>query len=195
MYSKVQKFNKGFTVIELLIAMAGFSFVLLLVTIVMMNIGSIYSKGINQTKIDDAARYITDDISRQIKFSKPIDLTQGSSGKYCIGGIMYSYNLNQKPTSAAYALKRSYMPSGTSCSSLPSAGEELVPANAQLSSFEITNNGVVYSIKVSLYYGDSVNLQSPPPGTPSYDSKCKPTNSYQYCAVTQLTTVATPRIN
>jgi hypothetical protein len=190
---KIKKINKGFTVIELLIAMAGFSFVLLLVTIVMMNIGSIYSKGINQTKIDDAARYITDDISRQIKFSKPIDLTQGSSGKYCIGGIMYSFNLNTKPSSITYALKRSFMSPGASClSDPPASGEELVPANAQLSSFEIINTTGVYSIKVSLYYGDSANLQSP---TPGYDSKCKPTSSYQYCAVTQLTTVATPRIN
>lgn len=189
------KSNYGFTIIELLIAIAGFSFVLLLVTIVMINIGSIYSKGINQTKIDDAARYITDDISRRIKFSKPIE---EASNKYCIGGIMYSFNLNTKPSSSTYALKRSFIPSIESCSSFipgPGVGEELVPANAQLSSFAISNNSGVYSIKVSLYYGDKSNLIKTPSLTPNYDSKCNPATNYQYCAVTQLTTVATPRIN
>jgi len=192
MFIRISKTSRGFTIIELLIAMAGFSFVLLLVTIVMINISSIYSKGIYQSRIDDASRYITDDIARQIKFNN-VSSIRSNSGAYCIGNVKYVYALNTAPSSSAKALYKSYMSAGEACNSTQSSGDELIPVNSSLSSFSIvkdaSNNS--YTVKISLYYGNSSNLNTTPT---SYTSKCDPSKSYQYCAVTSLTTVVTTRV-
>ncbi len=186
-------YSKGFTIVELLIAMAGFSFILLLVTIVMINIGNTYSKGMYQSRIDDAARYIIEDITNQIKYNN-VSSVKINKPAYCIGNVKYVATLYQAPTSSSTALSKSYMSPGEVCNATPSNGDELIPVNSSLSSFNITKDASsnVYTIQVSLYYGNSSNLDNYSPA--NYSSKCNTSKAYQYCAVTGLTTVVTTRV-
>jgi len=191
------KQKSGFTIVELLIAMAGFSFVLLLVTIVMISIGNLYSKGIYKTKIDDANRYIVEDLSKQLKYNYSTSFTYipdnpDTTGVYCIGNIKYSYKIGVMPTSTDYALKRSYMGPGATCEA-SNTGDELVPNNSMLTSFNIDQplGGKQYYIKAALLYGSKDNLVDT---SNLSDPKCKVDNSYKYCAVTSLKTVVTSRL-
>lgn len=99
----------GFTIIELMIATAILSTILLLATVMMINIGSLYYKGVNQSRTQDDARSITDQVSQDLKYNALLDnvvpTNQGGSTlggnpvtiyAYCIGNVRYSYILGHK---------------------------------------------------------------------------------------------------
>lgn len=89
--------QKGFTIIELMIATAVLSVILILVTEVMVNIGSLYYKGINQARVQDDTRSITDEITRYIRLNDqpPTALVNGphNTTLICIGPVRYAYVL------------------------------------------------------------------------------------------------------
>jgi prepilin-type N-terminal cleavage/methylation domain-containing protein len=90
----------GFTIIELLVATAVLSIILLLVTTMMISIGNLYYKGVNQSRVQDSVRNITDEVSQQLELSgsKPavvsgtyVTPTSVPINVYCIGSTRYSY--------------------------------------------------------------------------------------------------------
>jgi|SRR5579884_1829837 len=89
--------NKGFTIIELLVATSVLSVILLLVTVMLINIGNLYYKDVNQAHVQDSVRSISDEITSQLELSpnKPQTGSQLISGVtinvYCIGPTRYSY--------------------------------------------------------------------------------------------------------
>jgi prepilin-type N-terminal cleavage/methylation domain-containing protein len=105
--------QKGFTIIELMIATAVLSTMILVVTIIMINIGNLFDKGVNQAKTQDAVRDITDQLSNDLKFY-PGQVVPGSANEgtiigngvqtlhnvtvssYCIGTVRYSYIIGYK---------------------------------------------------------------------------------------------------
>jgi len=210
-FEKISK-KEGFTIIELLIAMAGFSFVLLLVTVVMINIGNLYSKGINQTRIDDASRTVLDDISTKIKYSKASSystaggtLANGTTYLvYCINNSKFAVSSSISGTNF---LRRSTL--GTGAVGCPvdtandsTSGTDLLPQNSKLAYFNITKNGSNFTINISMVYGNFSNtnisnFSAPPNGiADNFDKiQCNTGTSYQYCAVTNLSTVVSSRLN
>jgi prepilin-type N-terminal cleavage/methylation domain-containing protein len=99
MIVKLRRDQKGFTIIELMIATAVLSTILVFVTIVMVNIGSLYYKGINQSRVQDDVRSISSDIiaNTQITDKAPIGpyTVPGVSNSYvyCVGPARYFYVL------------------------------------------------------------------------------------------------------
>ena len=194
--------RRGFTIIELLIAMATFSFILLLTTIVLINIGGLYSKGVNQTKIDDATRYIADEISNKLRYSSVSSLQEApdsdrlpETGAYCVGGYKYSYSSRSDPS--PNFLRKIPLPTGTACKyedSDQSSGISLLPANTKLTYFnvELATSGSTnyFKIKTSLLYGNFNNAN-----LSDYSTTCKTGSEYTYCAVSRLETVVTARLN
>lgn len=89
--------QKGFTIIELMIATAVLSTMLILVTGVMVNIGNLYYKGINQARVQDNTRGIADEVSQYIRLSDqpPVGPYSGANGTqlYCVGAIRYAFVL------------------------------------------------------------------------------------------------------
>ena len=93
----------GFTIIELMIATAILSTMILIVTVLIVNIGNLYYKGINQSRIQDTARSISDQISQDLKYnggrpsfsysteSAPNGSTSVYVYAYCVGNIRYTY--------------------------------------------------------------------------------------------------------
>lgn len=202
------KLSYGFTIVELLIAMTGFSFILLLVTVVMINIGNIYGKGINQTKLDDAARYISSDLSRQLKYNKVSNfnssITDATSAikAYCIGNSKYTYILGYRAGDRYGSgnlkhviLKTSIPPGESDCNPenmyTTSEGEELMPKNSSVSFFEVSNTGFQYTISIALAYGDKLRMDN----YGGMNVKCDSVNNYYNCAVSSLTTVVSARLN
>ena len=85
--------QKGFTIIELMIATLVFSVILLLVTYGLIQIGRTYIKGLNESKTQQTARSIMDTISQDIQFNGgTVRLSDRAAGTFafCIGGNRYS---------------------------------------------------------------------------------------------------------
>ena len=94
--------QKGFTIIELMIATTVFAMVLLLCTFAIIKIGNIYYKSTNQAKTQEATRSIMDRITQDIQFgsngqvnvfTNPDHSLKSAGGSYgfCIGNHRYSY--------------------------------------------------------------------------------------------------------
>lgn len=172
----------GFTIIELMIATAVLSTILLLVTIVMISIGNLYYKGINQSRVQDDVRSIADDVSQNLQLSDgATTATNGTTHAYCIGANRYTFVYFQQISStpaagqSRHVLWRDANPTPGSCSlaapytvnlnlATPSAGgTELIAPNSRLTSFCISGSVTgscnpdksPYDIQVGVIYGDS----------------------------------------
>jgi len=164
----------GFTIIELLIATAVLSTILLLVTTMMVSIGNLYYKGINQSRVQDDVRNIVDQVSQyaQLGNSDPIGVSSGTTQAYCINNVRFTYILDRQlgtgtgksgVPQSKHVLWRDANPSPGTCSNLglpdltaatPSpGGTELMVPNARLTQFSITNVSP-YSVAVGIAFGD-----------------------------------------
>jgi len=168
----------GFTILELLIATAILSIILLLVTVVMISIGSLYNKGLSESNTQDTARNIVSQISSQLELSAD-DATYGQGtvsnvnvSAYCIGGIRYSFVLNTLPGENGNTLQHVFWkdvptgycnpnfpadltqsnPSGASATN----GEELISPSTRLTSFCIGSE-----VTVNATCNNSSTLSSP----------------------------------
>lgn len=91
--------QKGFTIIELMIATAVLSTILVTVTIVMLSIGNLYYKGVNQARVQDATRGVVDELSQRLELSseqaiKAVPQGANGVGAYCIDTTRYTYVTN-----------------------------------------------------------------------------------------------------
>lgn len=172
--SLVRQNQKGFTIIELMIATAALSVILLVAAVTISAIGKTYIKGINQSHIQNNIRSIGDTITQQIQLDLTGDTgparTAGAPGTaeaYCIGSTRYSFVRGvQKGTNAGqsqHVLWRDNAPSGgctpVSLNSNLSGGSELMEANSRLVSFGIVSvDGTgrqPFNVIIKVAYGDN----------------------------------------
>jgi len=160
--------NGGFTIIELMIAICILAILLLVSSVVMTSIGSIYSKGIDMTNVQNDSRNIVQDLTSTIQFSgQPLKhhshLYPGLGPVYsiCFGSTRYSYFLGFPPsgiqnvqiiwkdtmsgTSSCFPLNVSQNPPACPTSgitrclhSIAGTGSELVGSNMHLANLSIT---------------------------------------------------------
>lgn len=88
--------QKGFTIIELMIATSVLATILVTVSIIMISIGNLYYKGINQARVQDGTRSIADEISQRLQLSglppkQPAAPDPNGTNAYCIGTTRYTY--------------------------------------------------------------------------------------------------------
>lgn len=86
--------SKGFTLVELMIAMAFVSMLLLAIAFVVIRISGIYNKGVTIKAVNQAGRIIVDDMKRTIGESDPgsINDTLIGQGRLCTGTFSYIWN-------------------------------------------------------------------------------------------------------
>lgn len=215
---RLRRQQHGFTVIELLIATAVFSVVLLMVTFGIIQITRVYYKGITETNTQNTARAIMDDISQAIQFGGTGNI-QGTSGTspgtsyaFCIGNQLYSYILGyQVVDSVNSGLKQGYhglvLSSAASCGGPVSAvadlkgtqnipnSRELIGKNMRLSKLSvkpITGTTNLWNIDVKVMYGDD-DLFTTAPTDPSAACKSSVQGSH-FCAVSELNTIVEKRV-
>ncbi len=91
--------NEGFTLIELILAMAFVAALLIAVAVTVIQMSAVYTHGLMLTSINKAARTISSSITSDIQNSSSIDLTKqlvdnsGNGGRLCLGGYTYVWNL------------------------------------------------------------------------------------------------------
>lgn len=92
--------KRGFTIIELLLAMSFLSTLMLAVAMTVVRMGEMYNRGLTVKEVNIAGRSISSDIKRSISESQPIDLDlsakqyvpQSWGGRLCVGKYSYIWN-------------------------------------------------------------------------------------------------------
>jgi hypothetical protein len=173
------KNQRAFTIIELMIATSVLATMLILVATILVNIGNLYYKGINQARIQNDVRTIADDVAQNLMLDSAqvyhtADTTTHpgvTMEAYCIGSARYSYvvgtqishQTNGSPSVLVrHVLWRDNGANANNCQPLditmsnpPGSvkGTELIAPNSRLLEFTVTKPSP-YGISVSAAYGD-----------------------------------------
>lgn len=196
--------QRGFTIVELMIALSILSTLLVMSTVILVQLGRLYTKGVNQANTQNTARNILTDISSQLQLSGSTP-NPTTPGVVCIGNQRYTYRLDHKLTEdpADHVLWRDTTAGSGACQPLnldtetPSdtqtqqgTGVELMPLNTRLTDFKVTANANnTYGIKVTVAYGDDDLVQHQDGAT-----RCVGTSGTEYCAVSSLSITVARRI-
>jgi prepilin-type N-terminal cleavage/methylation domain-containing protein len=209
------KRQTGFTIVELMIATTVLAVILLLVTIMMTNIGNLYYRGVNQSRLQDDVRTVTSQISQNLELndetvsSATVANAYGTTTTmyaYCVGDTRYSYVLNLQigtaSTQSEHVLWRDTYTKACTPIDLAKAqpesgtnagtnGVELIAPNSLLTAFSISASSP-FTISMGMAYGVTgskgvLNLN----GT---SSTCKNGKGDDFCATASLTTTVVQRI-
>jgi len=197
--------TKGFTIIELMIATIVFSLVLLVVTGAIIQFGRVYYKGTVQSRTQETARAVTQDIAQSIQFgggipTQPQSTSVGNYTYFCVGSRQYTYTLNQQLGTESGQVRHVLVVSDSGCSGQPPVGmdtgnlamgvRELMGERMQLLDLrvpQVVGTNDLWQVGVRVAYGQNDDLEA--------DKKaCKPIIAGgQFCAVAELNTVAKRR--
>lgn len=97
----------GFTLIELMLAMAFVSILLLAITMTVIQISSIFNRGLTLKEVNQAGRAMVDSVQDTIASSSPFDLStkyikQDWGGRLCLGQYSYIWNYGTAIDDAGY---------------------------------------------------------------------------------------------
>lgn len=180
MKQHISRQQSGFTIIELMIATSILSTILVMVTVMMVGIGSLFYKGVNQSRVQDTVRSTTEEVGRNLQLTNlsPITGSQAFPGgiqvnAYCIGETGYSYVIGRKiGTSVQHVLWRNTQATPGTClpADLTNAnpdhinggtnGTELITPNSRLKNFSM-NTTSPYTVTIGIAYGDDDLFCSP----------------------------------
>lgn len=155
--------QQAFTILELMTATVVFSVILLLVSTGIIKIGNAYYKSVLQSRTQETARNIIDEISRGIQFSgeqvrvgdvydAASDPYPKSGGKYgfCVNGTRYAYILNKQlatSPSGADQVAATLISYDGACNTFTvdnvtlTTGKELLGVGMRLTDLNIDDNG------------------------------------------------------
>src|SRR5690349_14114335 len=93
--------QKGFTIVELMVATLVFSVVLLVVTVGIMQFTRSYYRGAIQAKTQDTARTVIDNITQSLQFglAEPdigVNPDDQTIGYFCAGGYRFAFTKGVK---------------------------------------------------------------------------------------------------
>lgn len=160
--------QRGFTIIELLIATVIFTIVLLMITGTIVQIGRLYYKGLTRSRTQELSRTISDNISRAIQYTPGVikDVTNngGTPSKgVCIGLKRYSFQLNTKVTKDTDKPRSLTTDNvGNICSesdvSVSSTRNELLGDRMRINTLDVKRVGAAgstaYTVTTRIIYGD-----------------------------------------
>lgn len=143
-----RKREDGFTIVELMIATAVFSVVLLVISAAIVQIGRLYYKGITGARTQEVARSVLTDIADTVQFgngqitSRLQNAGDDRFGSICVATQHYSYALGKQIANGQHGLVLKDVPSG--CSSEPVqnlsgavSGQELLGDKMRLANFSV----------------------------------------------------------
>lgn len=161
----------GFTLVELLIATSVLSVLLVMATVIMISIGNLYYKGVNQSRIQNNVRSLSDEVSERLQTSNgarpaAADPAQPGVIAYCIGDTRYTAVIGKQigkgSDQSRHVLWRDKNNTPSSCTgSLPtmandtpsSGGAELIAPGARLTKFSIQGTSP-YEVNIEVVYGE-----------------------------------------
>lgn len=202
--------QKGFTIVELMIATSVFSVVLLLCSYGLIQIGKLYYKGITSTRTQNTARSILDSISQDIEFAdNNIVINNGTPttmGMICAGHHRYSYQINLQLNNTNHVLILDDLDCQASTLPKPLAtfganDQEFLGRSMRLADLRVTGSDAAgYTVLVRVAYGDndllidSAGIRGNQPGFDPGSATCASGAGSQFCAVSTLSTFVKKRL-
>jgi prepilin-type N-terminal cleavage/methylation domain-containing protein len=197
--------ERGFTIIELMVATLVFSVILTVITLGVMTFTNSYYRGVNDSTTQNTTRTIIDTISQAIQFgSAPVTPTTVAGDFFCAGGYSFTYSRGGLYPTVSTGL---YMAPMTGvCAAKTTGGTQLLGKNLRLTNLAVEKlaAGNLYRVSVSVAMGADDLLCSPSQSGsctggamtfwPVTDVRCRSTAGSQFCATSTLTTVVEQRI-
>lgn len=89
----------GFTLIELMIALAFVAFILIFATTAVVQVMQTYNKGLAFKQINQAGRTTIEDMARYLRTADPLAVKTNAiaNNRVCFGGVSYVWNLYNTP--------------------------------------------------------------------------------------------------
>ncbi len=199
----------GFTILELMVATAVFSVILLIVAIGAISFTNSYYKGVTSSKTQAVARSIMSNLVQAIQFGQLVNpnLVSGNYSGICVDNTLYSFVLGQQVTdSLPFGPHQAYHglieSTGNDCSSqapivpnssnpLPGNQRELLGQHMRLGALSVTPAGSLYTVRVRVIYGDDDLLTSNIWATALCAGNV---TGSDFCAVSDLTTTVGRRL-
>lgn len=171
--------KKGFTLIELTLAMGFVSALLIAIVLTVIQIGNIYNKGITMKEVNQSGRTLSDELQRSIAGSSPFDLNkkfidEDWGGRLCVGKYSYVWNYGESISSDDASLYK-YLgaaadaeplrfvkiqdKTGSYCVKDPTNGYPDVPVDATELLSGGDRNLVLHSLKVTSDVDDPLTQQ------------------------------------
>ncbi len=182
----------GFTMVELMLAMAFIAFLLLFVVSAILQITKLYSKGLAIRQINQTGGQVVESLTKAVRYSKPVYVA--ASNRLCVDGTSYVWNVQGQPvvnkftdaTNVGFVAADDM--SGSLCAPpYPSVqrnfARDLVGPEITPMKFTVAQNGSIWDISLVLATSGS-NLPTVA-GTPS-GFECSPQN--EFCAFGDFTT-------
>lgn len=209
--------KSGFTILELLIASAVFSLVLMGALAGFLQIGKMFYKGTSLTATQENAKQTLNDVSDSVQLASSISGPLSSNGYdyYCVGKARYTFKIGRRVDSTqtnfssntSYGIVKDTLPGPDACAppcpvspgTCPSghtrwsSPRELVGDNMRVQVFRIQNPGSIpdyYTIDLVVAFGEDDLLQDfAPPADPAA-VKCRGStvDNQHYCAIARYST-------
>lgn len=205
--------NKGFTIIELMIATSVFAIVLVIAASGILTIGRMYYKSITSSRTQETARSVVETISSTLQLTTASSISTGGSfpgaQSICFGQDRYTYIINSQVTGpGVIGLRYDPRPTLNDCSPIASGGTELLSENMRLLDFRVASAASdTYRINVKVAHGDNdlistyddsgnpIGGSGHPNETESRAAQCKPgIAASSFCAISELETVINNRV-
>lgn len=194
------KSQNGFTLIELILALAFVSFILIFAVTAVIQVMGTYNKGLAVKDINQAGRAALEDMARMARVADPTAINTGqlSRGRVCFGAVSYVWNttntdLNQySDNNEPVLLARVKDAGGALCgSSLPDVerenATELLATRAWVQNVDIAVAGELVTLSLQLTVADNPSDPVLQGGT------CTGASAGQFCATAVFETTVTTR--
>lgn len=202
--------QSGFTIIELLLAMSFFTFILLFVITGFVQINRSYTRGITQKNVQNGTRTVFDDISRTIRSANSGDIifiNDSNNYRLCVGSIRYGFNQQIgadtetesisdetfSGTSEPLTIARTINPS-SNCTDRISRSEEhtrtLLDDNLMVQHLQVERIGTSNSFHLELVVTTETLTDF---GLYGKDAKCLVATGDEFCYVAKFESVVTTR--
>ncbi len=212
--------QRGFTILELLIASSVFAVIMLIVAVGVIRFTNDYYGGVTDSKTQSAARSIMAAISQSIQFGGNVTQLAGPGGVagLCVDNTLYAYNVGWQviDSSPSVSNHQGYhglvVTMGNDCSGgvpaaisntlqapgtpgLPAGARELLGQHMRLSVLGVTSYGDLFTIHIRVIYGDDDLLSPTLPAVPDWASEnCASQAGSQFCSISDLTTTVQRRL-
>jgi len=210
----IRRDKSGFTLVELMLAIAFIGFIVLFVVFAVVQVMRTYNKGLTVKEINQTARTTVEDMSRATRSSSSVVTSAAASGRVCFGNVSYVWNYQGATTNKLdsagnppVTLARVNDPGSAMCAlsagsypNVPAAKSTTLLTNRVwvqfLSVVQNTNNGLV-TITMQLSTKEDVTnpvIDDPFPGVdsdpnnPSTWVRCSGRGGSEFCATATFST-------
>lgn len=202
-------YHKGFTIIELLIALSFFSFLLMALTVGFVQINRAYTKGITVKTIQENGRVLMNDITRAIRSSGDGVVTVSANPyRLCINGIRYGWNqgtdnngarseetfltstVPMVPSTEKITLAKTMDGANCTAKLVKSQSEAAIDRRAIVQYLSVSHVGAsqVWKVKLILSTSETSDLSSF-----GETAKCKEQVGNQFCDIAKFETIVSVR--